>query len=64
MARHGVTGRTADGKGTLKGQLVHCELVGVDQPPVSGESSEMATGSVGRAGLAPGAPASAAGTSV
>lgn len=41
-ARRGVTGRTADGKSALKGQLVHCELVGLDQPPVPRESTKMA----------------------
>lgn len=39
-ARHGVTGRTADGQGTLEGQLVHRELVGVDQPPVPREHKD------------------------
>lgn len=30
VPRRGVAGRAAGGKSTLQGQLVHCELVGVD----------------------------------
>lgn len=38
----GVAGRAAGRKSTLQGQLVHCELVGVDQPPVPRGSREKA----------------------
>lgn len=37
---HGVTGWTAEGKSTLEGQLVHGELIGMDQPPVPRESRD------------------------
>lgn len=40
VTRHGGTGRTAEGKSTLEGQLVHGELIGMDQPPVPGESRD------------------------
>lgn len=40
MASCGVTGWTAEGQRALQGQLIHRELVGVDQPLVSRESTE------------------------
>lgn len=53
VTRHGGTGRTAEGKSALEGQLVHGELVGMDQPPVPRESRD-GDGSAPPPALAPG----------